>query len=344
MWISEKNLDGTWPRGQKVMLNGQFDGHAVDPDIVDEGIGIRRMYFFKGYFVTTPPPGGGPNSIYSSQSTDGVHFSAPVLAFQHNDIFDPSVVKLTDDQYLMACSYVSGGLTHTVLATSVDGGLTFNYNQTLLNTDIPELTLLDNGAVRLFYSAQGGIKSKISTDNGATWTDEPGFRYSSSAPVGDPSVVRLDNSKYLMFFKGFNGNGQPGPTGHLVMLAESTDGAHTFTLVQPLVLDSASVPEGFVAGSSPFTEHLPETPCNHACVFPNPCHQELQIMFGPALNPSFTDNEIRIFNSTGLPVFGKKIRNGQSEKISLDQLASGLYLVLISDEKSILFTGKIIID
>ncbi|MEY3688838.1 MAG: hypothetical protein RIT37_400 [Bacteroidota bacterium] len=242
MWVSRQLQNGSWIRGEKVLIDGVFDGNGVDPDIFKQQDGSLRLYYFQGYFVTPPPQNPGPNPIYSAVSTDGVRFTGKRKVFEYEGIFDPSVVKLPNGNYVMGCTQMVGMNVHTVVATSNDG-LTFTYKTTVQNTGVPELMVLDDGSIRLFYNGPGGIISSRSMDGGTTWQKEQGIRLSSQQFVGDPSVSKVGN-RLRMYVKGFNANGGQKLVGHKTQYAESTDGGNTFQMQQQLVLDSASVPEG----------------------------------------------------------------------------------------------------
>lgn len=242
MWVSRQLQNGSWIRGEKVLIDGVFDGNGVDPDIFKQQDGSLRLYYFQGYFVTPPPQNPGPNPIYSAVSTDGVRFTGKRKVFEYEGIFDPSVVKLPNGNYVMGCTQMVGMNVHTVVATSNDG-LTFTYKTTVQNTGVPELMVLDDGSIRLFYNGPGGIISSRSMDGGTTWQKEQGVRLSSQQFVGDPSVSKVGN-RLRMYVKGFNANGGQKLVGHKTQYAESTDGGNTFQMQQQLVLDSASVPEG----------------------------------------------------------------------------------------------------
>ena len=242
MWVAKQQSDGSWIRGEKVLIDGVFDGNGVDPDIFKQQDGSLRLYYFQGYFVTPPPQNPGPNPIYSAVSIDGVRFNGKRKVFEYEGIFDPSVVKLPNGNYVMGCTQMVGMNVHTVVATSNDG-LTFTYKTTVQNTGVPELMVLDDGSIRLFYNGPGGIASSRSTDGGTTWQKEQGVRLSSQQFVGDPSVSKIGN-RLRMYVKGFNANGGQKLVGHKTQYAESTDGGNSFQMQQQLVLDSASVPEG----------------------------------------------------------------------------------------------------
>ncbi|MFM8840952.1 MAG: hypothetical protein ACKOFB_07635 [bacterium] len=242
MWVARQLPNGSWLRGEKVLIDGVFDGNGVDPDIFKQSDGSLRLYYFQGYFVTPPPQNPGPNPIYSAVSTDGIRFTGKRKVFEYDNVFDPSVVQLPNGSYVMGCTQMIGSTVNTVVATSADG-LTFTYKTTVQNTGIPEMMVLQDGSIRLFYNGPGGIVSSRSTDGGTTWQKEQGLRLAYQQFVGDPSVSKVGNV-LRMYVKGFNANGGQKLTGHKTQYAESTDGGNTFQMQQQLVLDSASVPEG----------------------------------------------------------------------------------------------------
>ncbi|MEY3311941.1 MAG: hypothetical protein RL348_1284, partial [Bacteroidota bacterium] len=241
MWVSKQKGDGTWLRGDKVLIDGVFEGNGVDPDIIKQDDGSLRLYYFQGYFVTPPPPNPGPNPIYSAVSTDGIKFTGKRKVFEYNNVFDPSVVRLPNGSYVMGCTNMIGTTVNTVIATSSDG-LSFTYKTTVENTGIPELMVLNDGSIRLFYNGPGGIVSSRSIDGGTSWQKEQGIRLAYQQFVGDPSVSKVGN-RLRMYVKGFNANGGQKLIGHKTQYAESTDNGNTFQMVKQLVLDSASVPE-----------------------------------------------------------------------------------------------------
>jgi hypothetical protein len=242
MWVSRQKADGSWIRGEKVLIDGVFDGNGVDPDIFKQDDGSLRLYYFQGYFVTPPPQNPGPNPIYSAVSTDGIRFTGKRKVFEYNNVFDPSVVRLPNGNYVMGLTNMIGNTVNTVIATSADG-LSFTYKTTVENTGIPELMVLNDGSIRLYYNGPGGIVSSVSNDGGTTWQKEQGTRLSYQQFVGDPSVSKVGNV-LRMYVKGFNANGGQKLVGHKTQYAESSDGGNTFQMQQQLVLDSASVPEG----------------------------------------------------------------------------------------------------
>jgi hypothetical protein len=244
MWVSRQLQNGSWIRGEKVLIDGVFDGNGVDPDIFKQQDGSLRLYYFQGYFVTPPPQNPGPNPIYSAVSSDGVRFTGKRKVFEYEGIFDPSVVKLPNGNYVMGCTQMVGMNVHTVVATSNDG-LTFTYKTTVQNTgSTSNCMVLDDGSIRLSLElVPVALLVRVLWMGGTTWQKEQGVRSSSQQFVGDPSVSKVGN-RLRMYVKGFNANGGQKLVGHKTQYAESTDGGNTFQMQQQLVLDSASVPEG----------------------------------------------------------------------------------------------------
>ncbi len=243
VWRASRNPNGSWDRGNRILLNGVFNGNAVDPDIVRLDDGRYRLYYFLGNFV---PPFPSSNGLFSAISSDGINFTTEGQIINLTGIAtDPTVVRLSNGNYLLAAArHVQSG-TDIVLASSSDGRSFQTNGAVLNNAGIPELTVLADGSVRLFYNGPGGIVSRRSTDGGSTWQLESGVRLSSQAFLGDPSVVKRSDGSWVMFVKGFNNTGLPNPTGHNVRMAESQDG-FTFSLSGGVLLDSASVPEGVI--------------------------------------------------------------------------------------------------
>ena len=95
---------------------------------------------------------------------------------------------------------------------------------------MPRIVATPSGGWRLYFSSGGGIKSAASTD-GMTFTIENGFRLTQeaagfsgttvSATTG-PTVIRLADGRYRMYFSDLPRPGDP-PGGHRVKSAVSTD-------------------------------------------------------------------------------------------------------------------------
>ena len=241
IYLAQKNPSGNWNRGSQLKINGQFNGNAVDPDVIKLTDGRYKIFYYKGYFVTPPPPNYKNHEIFSAVSNDGINYSSEEKVFEAEGITDPSVVQLNDGSYLMVC--VRGNLL--IFSKSSNGSSFQSTGITIPNVGIPELAKLENGNVRLFYNGPGGIVSSISSDGGSNWIKESGVRLPSNKFIADPSVIRISQNKWFLFVKGFNNTGAQNPSGHNVLLSESSD-CYSFNFIESVLLDSASVPEGVV--------------------------------------------------------------------------------------------------
>ncbi len=106
--------------------------------------------------------------------------------------------------------------THVALnqmPSSKSGYWTEDNGTRLTDASIPYVIALQNGEYRMYYCANGGILSAISSD-GLNWTKESGVRLSPGAGgsqesiVCDPTVIRLSNGEYRMYYDGINTGGQ----------------------------------------------------------------------------------------------------------------------------------------
>lgn len=95
---------------------------------------------------------------------------------------------------------------------------------------VPFATTLSDGKVRLYYCDRGGIVSALSSD-GLAFTREAGFRIEGTGRMGDPesivcdpSLVRLEDGRFRLYYKGADRLGGPGQATHRIFSAISQDG------------------------------------------------------------------------------------------------------------------------
>jgi len=99
----------------------------------------------------------------------------------------------------------------------------------LEDATVPNIYRMEDGRIRMYYGGQGGILSAI-TDDGLTFSKEPGVRVPSGSQdspemiVSDPTLVRLNDGRVRIYYKGATGPGGPGQSIHNVFSAISTDG------------------------------------------------------------------------------------------------------------------------
>ncbi len=99
----------------------------------------------------------------------------------------------------------------------------------LEDATVPNIYRIEDGRIRIYYGGPGGILSAIS-DDGLTFSKESGVRVSSGSQgspemiVSDPALVRLNDGRVRMYYKGATGPGGPGQSVHSVLSAISTDG------------------------------------------------------------------------------------------------------------------------
>ena len=101
----------------------------------------------------------------------------------------------------------------------------------LENATVPNIYRMEDGRIRMYYGGQGGILSAISQD-GIAFTKETGVRVPSGSQdspemiVSDPTLVRLNDGRVRIYYKGATGPGGPGQSVHMIFSAISSDGLH----------------------------------------------------------------------------------------------------------------------
>ncbi len=251
IYYSDLNAaSGQWSTRKPIYIENLIDGNAVDPNIVQLQDGRYLMTYMRGNFGQANPE--QVPTIYSAWSHDGVYFFDPQVIFKPSGsgnsdgtpvVTDPSLVQLRDGSWLLAVSNPTGA--SATLYASTDGR-SFTPKGVTLPTFSPDLQVLSDGRVRLYYAdgPAGGIASRISSDGGQTWTAESGLRKSGAG--FDPSVFQLADGNWRMLFKTQTPTSDPSASpilGHKTSLASSTDGA-SYSTAQSEFAASASVGEG----------------------------------------------------------------------------------------------------
>jgi len=170
---------------KKVTIQGEVAGSQsgispVDPDIVLLPDGKYRLFYMYA------------GKIYSAISNYGINFvKENGIRYQHETmIYDPDVVKMGDVWRM----FVSLGLRN--LSTVSNDGLSFSRENELPFDGSVSCTIPVENGYRMYYMKQGSISSSFSSD-GRNWAFE-GLRLDNA---GDPTVIRLQNGTYKMFYK-----------------------------------------------------------------------------------------------------------------------------------------------
>ena len=197
---------------------------------------------------TAPQP--GTNNFTSQTSTDGVNFTpqaATVYTLVAADNSSSGVYEAyAQSNGNVVLLYLGDlhGLNNTRMARSTDGGKTFSFVRgNVLGddssggggnsfVDITSLKLPD-GRRRLFAMKGGNaIYSFISTDDGETYTQEPGARVSRTdfkefnvTGLFDPVVVRLTDGSYRMYVCAQVLNADGSTSSKIVSALASTTGS-----------------------------------------------------------------------------------------------------------------------
>jgi len=85
--------------------------------------------------------------------------------------------------------------------------------------NVPFVYPLESGGYRLYFCGMNGALSALSQD-GLNFAVEPGVRMHGC----DPSLVKLDDGRYRLYYKMASGPGGPGQSIHKAYSAISTDG------------------------------------------------------------------------------------------------------------------------
>ncbi len=190
-----------WTNPEPVVFENFPDGfqRPFDPTLTVLADNSLRMYFSGS--LTVPPPGQDSLvNTYSAHSTDGIHFAyEPGARVDHptQRVIDPAVTFFNNMWHYEspagapqdgAFHYISGdGLTFTQVA-NIPADPAHNWTGNYLVDSDSELRFYGTGP-QMWYN---------STSNGGEWS---GY-VSCGIPGADPTVVKLDVSRYFAIFVG----------------------------------------------------------------------------------------------------------------------------------------------
>lgn len=235
----KKQATENWVREEGVRIKGVTSSCTV----VLEDSTFRMFYMKYGQIVY-------------SESKDGLNFDEPKPTgigeerdAEWRMISNPAVRRLADGSWLMIYELRKGeeggpgekerGVRNLFSAFSSDGK-TFEKGSTAVDSikedgsfaSVPDLVLLDDGRVRMYYVSFGEhIASAISKDGGETWQRERGFRLKNKTV--DPDVLKVDG-KWVMYYATLVG------AGNRIRKAVSDDGLSWKMVEGDLLVSEAS--------------------------------------------------------------------------------------------------------
>jgi hypothetical protein len=170
--------------------------------------------------VTPPPATGG--STQGAWLSEGVRMDGLALGFT-GAFADSTSIQLNDGRWRM---YVFASSNYRSAVSS--DGLSFTFED---GARVPQgqghmrVIRLGDGRIRAYNISGDGIVSSVSSDDGLTFTSEPGFRVSGSAIGFTPSgcsIVRMPNGTWRMYFSSLPRPGE-GIVAHPIRSAFSSD-------------------------------------------------------------------------------------------------------------------------
>ena len=194
-----------------IKLNGEINKDAVDPDLIVTEDGKVRLFYYVGLF-TKPVMGKKPNKFYSAISDDGVNFKIEGVIAELNNATDPTVVKLTNGDYLLAIA--QGDIQNIEIFKSLDGKNFYRISS--IKGGIPELSIAEDGKPEILFQDSKGILKMTSSDGGKKWKKtKSNVLKGNSKGSASPSVLRInEKERNIFYFKIKKGCSTP-PTAYL---------------------------------------------------------------------------------------------------------------------------------
>lgn len=144
---------------------------------------------------------------------EGTHLTELTAGLPGQSIADSASLQLSDGRwrtFFTGASQIRSAISPDGLSMTMESGIRLVLSPALgagaLASGIKVLRL-DDGRVRAYFGSLGNMYSAISTDEGLTFTVDPGVRLLSSS-IGDTvftgggSVVRTNDGRWRMYFSG----------------------------------------------------------------------------------------------------------------------------------------------
>ena len=196
IWIS-REIDSGWERFACVKLDGLFDEHAVDPDVMFLPDGRIRLFYYANF---NNIGSDGLQYIRFADSTDGVNFMVSGEVGAWTSTTDPTVIRLSDGTYIGTAMQ-----RRSQVFFRSDDGETFEE----FFPSLPEAT--PEGTAEIVETEDGTLKLMMpdsvyaSPDYGETWEQSPTFLLDDhQGQMGSPSITVQDDGSWIMFYKSWN--------------------------------------------------------------------------------------------------------------------------------------------
>jgi hypothetical protein len=243
----------------------------------------------------SPTPGSGTITPAAGWTDEGVRVSSQSAGFPGAILADVTVFRLNDGRWRFI--FEAGGAFRS--AISPDGLAVEMEPGTRVPPSgpsgpiHPRVIRLDDGRVRMFYAAgrvpDEGIYSAISTDEGLTFTLEPGVRLTASAAgferIGGVGVVRSRDGRWRMYTSDRATQPVPGEPSPVTRIVSATSADMlTWTMDPGVRVGAGAVLEG---------------PSEHPSAIANP---DGSISLFYHARPQRPDERIRIDGNPGIMV------------------------------------------
>lgn len=193
--IKSEDNGKSWSEKQFISVSGLGDKIPVDPAPFLLEDGRIRLYYFdiNEERISTNPM--GENKIYSMVSSDGVSFvQEPGVRFSKQNIYDPDVVRV-GDTWRLYVGEIPGN--QVISAVSTDGLIFIEEGVAYEGGVVPDVFFENN----VYYLYTAGVDIAVSEDGVHFSKTLYGFHLQQAKITADPSVIKLDDGTYMMFYK-----------------------------------------------------------------------------------------------------------------------------------------------
>lgn len=208
------------------------------------------IFFFQKSTRSNPTPSKTQSETKVGDSTDISFEVSDKKLLLTGGFADPSVIK-RNNQYILYVNKFGDGGSSNLIYTSGDG-LSWNETGKKVPGGPTTRAYLDGNIVRLYHPTQTPINpsdppSQIlssKSDDGLIFTKEEGIRMkpASNYTIEGPSIIKLADGKYRMYFSEFKAESIQERRGARIMGATSIDGL-SFTRDEKPSLESDSLVE-----------------------------------------------------------------------------------------------------